>query len=78
MTGTLGSDEAKSFLNKTYNVMLMEIPPFSERRLLIEPGYMMYSQREWLERIIEAIEFKMEQRRSVLVICESIQDVDNL
>ena len=35
LTGTLGSDNAKVFLQKTYKADLMKIPPFKERKLEI-------------------------------------------
>lgn len=35
LTGTLGSDIGKSFLQQTYKADLMKIPPFKERKLKI-------------------------------------------
>lgn len=31
---------------------MMQIPPFNERRLKIEPGFIMYDNAGWMDRII--------------------------
>ncbi len=39
LTGTLGSQQSKSFLKQTYKIdLMMEVPPFKKRRLHIEKG----------------------------------------
>lgn len=54
---------------------MLDIPPYLERRLKIEDGYLMYSDSEWLEKIIENVQKMMNQKRSVLIICQTISDV---
>ena len=44
LTGTLGSPESKSFLKFTYDVEMLDIPPYKQRRLLIDPGFLMFSE----------------------------------
>ena len=48
-------------MKKIYDVSMLDIPPYLERRLKIEDGYLMYSDSEWLEKIIENVQKMMNQ-----------------
>ena len=76
LTGTLGSAESKRFLKSTYDLELFEVPPFSERRLRIEEGEVLYDTADWVLSIIKSCKEKCEQGRSVLVIFESIRELE--
>ncbi len=77
ITGTLGSKKTQKAINKIYNINLLRMPPFKERKLLIyEPKT--YSEEEKYNAglINEIIEFSAHHQRAVLVLFEYIAQVN--
>ena len=77
LSGTLGSAQEKVLLNELYEVDLIKIPTskpkkFFEERPIICGGY----KEQWIQSIYEETKKKIVQQRSVLIICETVKDVD--
>lgn len=74
MTGTLGSNMEKALLSKIYKVDAAEIPTYKEKNFYELPGRIIEDQ-QWLDITILSILQQIEEHRSVLVICETIEAV---
>ncbi len=57
-------------------VELFKIPPSKKRRLEMDPGHILYNDKDWANYIADQIAIMIACERSVLVLCESIQEVD--
>lgn len=45
LTGTLGSSQSRIFLKQTYGIdLMMEVPPFKKRKLIVDQGAVLYDQ----------------------------------
>ena len=74
-TGTLGSEAAKNFLRKVYNVDLVAIPPAREKQYFQLPTLLIDSHVSWIKEVSKSAIGEASKGRGVLVICESINCV---
>ena len=78
MTGTLGSDAARKFLNDIYEVDLFDFPASQPNKRQDLPGLIRFSEKSWIKKIVQSICDETSRKRPVLIICESINTVDYL
>uniref|UniRef100_A0A182SBF5 Uncharacterized protein n=1 Tax=Anopheles maculatus TaxID=74869 RepID=A0A182SBF5_9DIPT len=77
LTGTLGSQRERTLLKEIHEVAFVTIPnakskQFEEYEPIISPNH-----RKWIESIkLEAHKLISEAKRSVLIVCDTINDVD--
>ncbi|EAR93552.2 helicase carboxy-terminal domain protein (macronuclear) [Tetrahymena thermophila SB210] len=79
LTGTLGTENIRNFLNETYSVDFLYIPPFKKRQLTELFPYLEENKQKWQKKVAQDVEWAcIEQQRCCLVICKSIKDVDEI
>lgn len=79
LTGTLGSQRERSLLEELYNVDFVTIPTAKCKQFSEIQPILCNSQNEWVKRIVEeAVKQTEEKGRSVLIICETVNEVENL
>ncbi|CAK63413.1 unnamed protein product (macronuclear) [Paramecium tetraurelia] len=78
LTGTLGSQVTQNLLAKEYNVDFVFIPPFKKRLLKEETGYAASNEEEWKNAIFQAVQQQINNKRAVLIINRTIQDVNTI
>ncbi|CAD8090481.1 unnamed protein product [Paramecium sonneborni] len=78
LTGTLGSQVTQKLLSKQYNVDFIFMPPYKKRLLKEETGIATLSEQEWLDEILKAVQQQMNKRRAVLIINQTINDVNRI
>ena len=54
----------------------MKVPPFKSRKLQIDDGMILYDETEWARYIVDQVRNMIACERSVLLICESIHEVE--
>uniref|UniRef100_A0A914W311 Chloroplast protein-transporting ATPase n=1 Tax=Plectus sambesii TaxID=2011161 RepID=A0A914W311_9BILA len=76
LSGTLGSAEEKQLLSKLYNVDLIRVPTCKPKNFH-EEGPMIASYTDiWMDNLFAATCKKLQENRSVLIIAESVKDVE--
>jgi preprotein translocase subunit SecA len=78
LTGTLGSEATQNLLKSIYPVDLVFIPTFRDSSFKEIPGILVNSPKYWLKEIIESAKAETDKKRAVLIICESINAVDQI
>ncbi len=78
MSGTLGSDVEKDLLSTLYNVRTFHMPRSKGREYHQEKHIVETSKSKWYEAIIIDVQNKIKEGRAVLVICENIDDVNEI
>lgn len=78
LTGTLGSVGDQGLLSEVYSVDCVLVPPHKPRQLLVLPGVIASSRKQWLDAIVNTVVKEASNDRAVLVICESIKKVDEI
>ncbi|XP_062603694.1 protein translocase subunit SecA-like [Saccostrea cucullata] len=78
LSGTLGDHQENEFLQDTYGLSCMKIPPFRRKQFQEEAGILCESKEVWISTIVEAVKQYTESGRTVLVICEDINTVEQL
>lgn len=78
VTGTLGGSEEKEFLQTTYDVNVLVIPPFKIRQHIQLTPIVETSETLWKKEVIRSLISKVENGRACLVICSSIKKVEEL
>jgi SecA preprotein cross-linking domain len=73
LTGTIGNENDKSFLQSTYNVVTEYIPPQLDRRLEILPNTAEASSNSFNRGLREKVESLLAEGRPVLVVNEDIK-----
>lgn len=79
LSGTLGSSFELNYFRTTYKVSSFEIPTAFPRQLSFLAPVLASNRQEWLEAIYQqtvGIIHDTNKPRSVLIICQSIRDVD--
>lgn len=77
MSGTLGSQQEQERLIKIHDVDFMRIPTYMPKKFMeIEP-LACGSYSKWIEKMVE-ITKSMTKDRAVLIICDTIKDVNDL
>ncbi|CAF1039292.1 unnamed protein product [Adineta steineri] len=82
LTGSLGSIDEQSLLDKVYQLRFFELPRFKQELFRELKGTMTTSQDTWLESIKNALDREIksklgskDRRRAVLIICENVKNV---
>ena len=79
LTGTLGSKRERNLLKKMYSIEFLTIPTHKTSQFQEEDSIQCKNIKEWEEKIFEkTIENINEKKRSVLIICETIKQVEIL
>lgn len=78
MTGTLGSITERENLTKFYELDYVTIPTFLPKKFIEHDAILARSNQKWLEEIVKETKLMFEQERSVLIICNTIQDIKNI
>ncbi|CAD8172278.1 unnamed protein product [Paramecium pentaurelia] len=78
LTGTLGSQVTQNLLAKQYNLDFVFMPPYKKRQLKEELGYAALKEKEWKDTILQAVQQQMNNKRAVLIINRTIQDVNKI
>jgi preprotein translocase subunit SecA len=74
LTGTLGSSAEQELLSHIYNINYAKLPTYKQKKFEEIPG-LIADDSSWDRRVaIEVLE-KIEEKRAVLVICETEQDL---
>ncbi len=76
ITGTLGSDTDKKLFNQLYQVDFFNMPRFKKHRFYEDEGIVVNSEKKWLNEIINDV--KNNSKRPILIICETIDDVEKV
>ncbi|XP_054270087.1 uncharacterized protein LOC128991312 [Macrosteles quadrilineatus] len=77
LTGTLGSIRERELLEDVYNVEFVTIPTAKPKRFNEEIPILCNSFAEWSTKIVEKV-YQIADKRSVLVICQSLSEVFTL
>ena len=78
LTGTLGCNEEKGLLEKTYGLDSIIIPPFKVKRYKELTSIITYDKESWHENIIKTSLNKLENQRAILIITKYIKDAEEL
>ncbi|CAF1360898.1 unnamed protein product [Adineta ricciae] len=74
LTGTIGSKNAQNLLQKIYDIDTVIIPPFKEKRHMAFDSILTMSDDQWLNTIVSSSVSHAQNRRAVLIICETRLD----
>ncbi|KAI1706839.1 secA DEAD-like domain-containing protein [Ditylenchus destructor] len=86
MTGTLGSPEARKFLQKVYPVDVVEVPPYKKKRFKLYPSIIAKRKHNddpnkdpWIDSILDVTDiFVNKKGRAVLIVFLTIGEVDHM
>jgi preprotein translocase subunit SecA len=78
LTGTLGSEESKKLLEDVYKVNCEFIPTYKQKQFIELPAVVTENQDQWLNNVVNSVKTEVDKGRGVLVICKSIQDVEQI
>lgn len=76
LSGTLGSTQEKKLLNELYNVDLVKIPTSKPKHFFEERSVISGYKEHWIQNIYCETKKKLLKNRSVLIIGETVNDVD--
>jgi hypothetical protein len=76
MTGTLGSEYEKEFIKAIYGASTFKLPTYRPKRFLELPHLVADSQAKWVEEILAVIVKESRRGRAVLLILETINEVN--
>ncbi|CAD8087756.1 unnamed protein product [Paramecium primaurelia] len=71
ITGSLGSKAQQNFLSKHYNIDFVFIPFHSQSQIVEVKGLALLDEKEWLERISQAVQEQILNNRAVLIIAKT-------
>ena len=78
MTGTLGSKKSRELLGEVYDLDFDYIPPDSNRILKELTSSISSNYNDWMKNIIRVVKRETKINRSILIICESINSVNDI
>jgi golgin subfamily B member 1 len=78
LTGTLGSQPERELLKEIHSVEFLTIPHNKERKFKELSPMLCEDKSEWIENILKEVNFMMQEKRSVLIICDTVQDVNSI
>lgn len=79
LTGTLGSQRERDLLQEIHEVDFVTIPTAKSKQFREEKPILCTGKDEWIKRICnETKRLTEEKKRSVLIICETVNDVETL
>uniref|UniRef100_A0A914YQA1 Chloroplast protein-transporting ATPase n=1 Tax=Panagrolaimus superbus TaxID=310955 RepID=A0A914YQA1_9BILA len=77
-SGTLGAAAERAQLSEMYSLECVAIPSSLPKLLYEECSIVSESINEWISNVFEGLLIKLKANRSILVICESIRQVNTL
>ena len=79
MTGTLGSKDERELLKAIYKIDFLTIPTALPKKLIEYDAILLYDKNKWMNYLIDnALIIAHKNKRSVLVVCETIKEAENL
>uniref|UniRef100_A0AC34FF64 Chloroplast protein-transporting ATPase n=1 Tax=Panagrolaimus sp. ES5 TaxID=591445 RepID=A0AC34FF64_9BILA len=78
LTGTIGGESSRRFLNKVYNVKFADIPPLKKRRHYEMSPILCASNDEWMKEIVVSTIIKLQAGRAVLIISNYIDHAERI
>ena len=78
MTGTLGAEDERQFINEMYGVDFLRVPTYRPKRFLEVPPIVVDGKEEWKNAIWLVIDKEFNRDRAVLVVVETIKEVDEI
>lgn len=78
LSGTLGSDQEEDLLRRLYKAKMIRIPTDRPKNFYEERPVIATNQESWRESIFNEIFKKIKERRSVLVVMDSIHQVSEM
>ncbi|UXX40583.1 hypothetical protein [Wolbachia endosymbiont of Oryzaephilus surinamensis] len=79
LTGTLGSQRERDLLQEIHEVDFVTIPTAKSKQFHEEKPILCTGKDEWIKRICnETKRLTEEKKRSILIICETVNDVETL
>ena len=78
LTGTLGSDKARSVLQSVYHVELVNVPQRRQKQYLELEPIVAKDDDSWLKTITSQVLVEVKKERGILVICETIEHANRI
>lgn len=79
LTGTLGSESERDLLKKTHQVEFVTVPTAKAKQFVEQLPIVCNTKEEWTNMILtQAADLTRLKKRSVLIICETVRDVETL
>ena len=78
LTGTLGSKETQELLKHAYPIDLVFMPTYKQKHFVEFPAVVAETPELWGQELIRTIQEEVDKNRAVLVICETINVVEQL
>ncbi len=78
LTGTLGSEKARSVLKEVYNVDLINVPQLRQKQYLEYPTIVAENETKWIQEICTAALVETKKNRGSLIICETIEQANQI
>ena len=78
LTGTLGSKESVALLQDTYNIDVAFVPNYKLKTFKEYDGIITSDKQSWLNAISGSCLEEASKNRAVLIICKTIQDVEDI
>uniref|UniRef100_A0A914P6I6 Chloroplast protein-transporting ATPase n=1 Tax=Panagrolaimus davidi TaxID=227884 RepID=A0A914P6I6_9BILA len=78
LTGTIGGESSRKFLDDVYNVKFVDIPSFKGRRHYEMVPFMCASKIEWIKDITDTTASKLNAGRAVLIITNYIDYAEQI
>jgi hypothetical protein len=78
LTGTLGAEAEQKLLQHAYPVDLVFVPSYKSKKLIQVQSILASTTEYWLLRVAERAKQEADNKRSVLIICDSINAVNQI
>lgn len=78
VTGTLGCRETRNFLEKSYNIDTIVVPPFKAKQHCRLSPILVQSKDAWYKTIVDKCMTKLGYGRAVLIIADSIAETNEI
>ena len=79
VTGTLGAESSKKLLSELFEVNTCIVPSFRPSKMVYLKSRSEYKKKEdWIKEIINEIKINSERKRTILLICYSIEETEEL
>ncbi|CAF1367499.1 unnamed protein product [Rotaria sordida] len=79
VTGTLGGKDARNFIQSVYQIDTVIVPKYVDSMFDTYPSQFGRDRKDWLNKIrVECETIAITNRRAVLIICQTIQDADDV
>ncbi|XP_072017159.1 uncharacterized protein [Amphiura filiformis] len=78
LTGTLGSEKERDLLQDLYDIDYVTIPTFRPSRFIEEETIVCNAEEQWNQNIVASARKEFTKARPVLVIFETIRDVEKM